>query len=106
MRKVKRVPSCQFDEGHSGHFVARHCGKARRSVAQTLERFAASGLIWASARELENEARIKRPPQPRNGDLAQDRHHKRRRAFRHSPREGDPHSGTRHRRDGHQLKQD
>lgn len=56
MRKVKRVLSCHFDEGRSGRFIARHCGMARRSVAQTLERFAASGLSWAQVRELDDEA--------------------------------------------------
>ncbi len=56
MRKVKRVLSCHFDEGRSGRFIARHCGMARRSVAQTLERFAASGLSWPQARDLDDEA--------------------------------------------------
>ena len=56
MRKVKKVLSCHFDEGRSGRFIARHCGMARRSVAQTLERFTASGLSWAHARELDDEA--------------------------------------------------
>ena len=56
MRKVKKVLSCHFDEGRSGRFIARHCGMARRSVAQTLERFAASGLSWPQARDLDDEA--------------------------------------------------
>ena len=56
MRKVKRVLSFHFDDGRSGRFIARHCGMARRSVAQTLERFAASGLDWAQARDLDDEA--------------------------------------------------
>ena len=55
MRKVKRILSCHFEEGRSGRFMARHCGMARRSVAQTLERFAASGLNWTQARELDDE---------------------------------------------------
>ena len=53
MRKVKKVLSFHFEEGRSGHFIARHCGMARRSVAQTLERFAVSGLSWPQARDLD-----------------------------------------------------
>ncbi len=49
MRKVKKVLSFHFDEGRSGRAIARQCGFARRSVAQTLERFAASGLSWPEA---------------------------------------------------------
>ena len=56
MRKVKQVLSCHFEEGRSGRFIARHCGMARRSVAQTLVRFAASGLSWPQARDLDDEA--------------------------------------------------
>ena len=56
MRQVKKVLSCHFEEGRSGRFIARHCGMARRSVAQTLVRFAASGLSWPQARGLDDEA--------------------------------------------------
>ena len=56
MRKVKKVLSYHFEEGRSGRFIARHCGMARRSVAQTLERFAVSGLSWPQARDLDDEA--------------------------------------------------
>ena len=52
MRNVKKVLSFHFEEGRSGRFIARHCGMARRSVAQTLERFAASGLSWPQVRDL------------------------------------------------------
>ena len=50
MRKVKKVLAFHFDEGRSARAIATHCGLARRSVAQTLERFAASGLSWPEAR--------------------------------------------------------
>ena len=42
MRKVKKVLGFHFDEGRSARAIASHCGLARRSVAQTLERFAAA----------------------------------------------------------------
>ena len=45
MRKVKKILAFHFDEGRSARAIAIHCGLARRSVAQTLERFAACGLI-------------------------------------------------------------
>ncbi len=41
--------------GRSARAIATHCGLARRSVAQTLERFAASGLSWPEARDLDEE---------------------------------------------------
>ena len=44
MGKVKKVPGFHFGEGRSARAIAMHCGIARRSVSQTLERFAASGL--------------------------------------------------------------
>ena len=44
MRKVKKVLGFQFDEVRSARAIAMHCGIARRSVSQTLERFAESGL--------------------------------------------------------------
>ena len=56
MRQVKKVLSFHFEEGRSGRFIARHCAMARRSVAQTLTRFAASGLSWPQARDLDDEA--------------------------------------------------
>ena len=56
MRKVKKVLEFHFDEGRSARAIASHCGLARRSVAQTLERFAASGLSWPEARDMEEEA--------------------------------------------------
>ena len=56
MRKVKKVLEFHFDEGRSARAIASHCGLARRSVAQTLKRFAASGLSWPEARDMEEEA--------------------------------------------------
>ncbi len=56
MRQVKKVLSFHFEEGRSGRFIARHCAMARRSVAQTLTRFAASGLSWPQARDPDDEA--------------------------------------------------
>ena len=55
MRKVKKVLAFHFDEGRSARAIATHCGLARRSVAQTLERFAASGLSWPEASDLDEE---------------------------------------------------
>ena len=55
MRKVKKILAFHFDEGRSACAIATHCGLARRSVAQTLERFAASGLSWLEARDLDEE---------------------------------------------------
>ena len=48
-RKVKKTPAFHFDEGRSARAISTHCGIARRSVMQTLERFAASGLRWPEA---------------------------------------------------------
>ena len=56
MRKVKKVLGFHFDEGRSARAIAMHCGIARRSVAQTLERFAESGLSWAEARDMNEPA--------------------------------------------------
>ena len=56
MRKAKRVLAFHFDEGRSARAIAIHCGLARRSVALVLERFAASGLSWPEARDLDDEA--------------------------------------------------
>ena len=56
MRKVKKVLGFHFEEGRSARAIATHCGLARRSVSQTLERFAASGLSWPEAREMDEEA--------------------------------------------------
>ena len=56
MRKVKKVLGFHFEEGRSARAIATHCGLARRSVSQTLERFAASGLSWLEAREMDEEA--------------------------------------------------
>ena len=55
MRKVKKILAFHFDEGRSARAIAMHCGLARRSVAQTLERFAACGLSWLEARDLDEE---------------------------------------------------
>ncbi len=55
MRKVKKVPGFHFDEGRSARAIATHCGLARRSVASVLERFAASGLRWTAARDMDDE---------------------------------------------------
>ncbi|MDE0531115.1 MAG: hypothetical protein OXI01_06655 [Albidovulum sp.] len=46
MRKVKKTLAFHFGEGRSARAIATHCGIARRSVMQTLERFAASGPSW------------------------------------------------------------
>jgi len=56
MRKAKRVLAFHFDEGRSARGIAIHCGLARRSVALVLERFAASGLSWPEARDLDDDA--------------------------------------------------
>ena len=56
MRKVKQVLAFRFEKGRSQRDIARHCGIARRSVALVLERFAASGLSWPEARELDEVA--------------------------------------------------
>ena len=56
MRKAKKVLGFHFDEGRSARAIATHCGLARRSVALVLERFAASGLSWPEARDLDDEA--------------------------------------------------
>ncbi len=57
MRQVKRVLSFHLDDGRSGRSMARHCGMAQRSVWQTLERFAVSGLDRAQARDLSTTRR-------------------------------------------------
>ena len=67
MRKVKQVLAFHFEQGRSQRDIARHCGIARRSVALVLERFAASGLSWPEARELEEvrlEEALYPPPAP------------------------------------------
>ena len=56
MRKLRKVLSDHFDEGRSARAIALHCGLSRRSVAQTLARFAASGLSWPEAGALDDEA--------------------------------------------------
>ena len=56
MRKIKKVLGFHFEEGRSARSIATHCGLARRSVSQTLERFAASGLSWPQARDMDDEA--------------------------------------------------
>ena len=55
LRKVERVLSNHFGEGCSDHFIVRHCGMDRCSVAQTLKRVAGSGLSWPQARGLDGE---------------------------------------------------
>lgn len=42
MRKVRKTLESHLDEGRSARAIAAHCGLARRSVGQKLERFAAS----------------------------------------------------------------
>ena len=67
MRKVKQVLAFHFEQGRSQRDIARHCGIARRSVALVLERFAASGLSWPEAREVEEvrlEEALYPPPAP------------------------------------------
>ena len=56
MRKVKKILAYHFDERRSARSIAVHCGLSRRSVAQTLERFAASGLSWPAAGALDDAA--------------------------------------------------
>ena len=56
MRKVRKIPQFHFDEGRSARAIATHCGLARRSVAQTLARFAASGLNWPEAAGMDDAA--------------------------------------------------
>ncbi len=55
MRKVRKILEFHFDEGRSARAIATHCGLARRSVGQTLERFAASGLSWPEAADMDDE---------------------------------------------------
>ena len=65
MRKIKKVLEFHFEEGRSARAIATHCGLARRSVSQTLERFATSGLTWPQARDMDDtvlEARLYRTP--------------------------------------------
>ena len=54
MRKVRKILEFHFDEGRSARVIATHCGLARRSVGQTLERFAASGLSWPEAADMDD----------------------------------------------------
>ncbi len=54
MRKVRKMLELLFDEGRSARAIATHCGLARRSVGQTLERFAASGLSWPEAADMDD----------------------------------------------------
>ena len=56
MRKVKKVLAFHFDEGRSARSIAIQCGLARRSVGQTLKRFAASGLNWPEAADMDDAA--------------------------------------------------
>jgi len=56
MRKVRKILEFHFDEGHSARAIATHCGLARRSVAQTLARFASSGLSWPEAAGTDRQA--------------------------------------------------
>ncbi|MXW46855.1 MAG: IS21 family transposase [Gammaproteobacteria bacterium] len=56
MRKVRKILEFHFDEGHSARAIATHCGLARRSVAQTLARFAAYGLSWPEAAGMDDAA--------------------------------------------------
>ncbi|MDE0226028.1 MAG: IS21 family transposase [Gammaproteobacteria bacterium] len=56
MRKVKKTLAFHFGEGRSARTIATHCGIARRSVMQTLERFAASGLSWPEAAGMDDAA--------------------------------------------------
>ena len=56
MRKVKKTLAFHFGEGRSARAIATHCGIARRSVMQTLERFAASGPSWPEAAGMDDAA--------------------------------------------------
>jgi len=56
MRKVKKILAYHFDEGRSARAIAVHCGLSRRSVSQTLERFAGAGLSWPEAGTMDDEA--------------------------------------------------
>ena len=53
---MKKILAFHFDEGRSARAIATQCGLARRSVAQSLERFAASGLNWAEACDMDEAA--------------------------------------------------
>ena len=93
--------------GHTaGRRIREGPGRARRDLlAQIKARLVEIERSGALAR-LEDEARAKPPPATSQRGLAQDRHRGRRRALRHSLREGDPHSGARHRQDGRRWRQD
>ena len=74
MRKVKKTLAFHFEEGRSARSIATHCGIARRSVMQTLERFAASGLSWPEADDMDDAALESalypsRPPAPTDGEV-------------------------------------
>ena len=53
--KGEEDPCVSFRRGRSARAIATHCDLARRSVALTLERFAASGLSWPEACDLDDE---------------------------------------------------
>ena len=56
MRKVRKILKFRFDEGRSARAIATHCGLVRRSVGQTLARFAASGLNRPEASSMDDAA--------------------------------------------------
>ena len=53
--KGKEDLAFHFYEDRNARAIATHCGLARRSVAQTLERFAASGRDWAEACDMDKD---------------------------------------------------
>lgn len=56
MRKARKTLEFHFDEGRGARAIATRCGLARRSVARTLARFAASGLNWPGAAGVDDAA--------------------------------------------------
>lgn len=56
MRKVRKILKFRFDEGRSARAIATHCGLVRRSVGQTLARYAASGLNRPEASSMDDAA--------------------------------------------------
>ena len=56
MDKVRKIVELHFGEACSARKIATNCGVSRRSVAQTLKRFAASGLDWSAVAEMDDTA--------------------------------------------------
>ena len=56
MRKVRKMLGFHFDEGRGARAIATHRGLARRSAAQTLDGFAASGQNGPEAAGIDDAA--------------------------------------------------